>query len=82
MYIWIHYCCSEWEGLDPVNQFNHTRLVAFVTVCPLDYTAVVVSGSILTPLKYSADMSFSEGVNVRNGYINDNSRQHAFLQKI
>ena len=29
--IWLHYFCGEWEGWDPVNQFNHTSLVAIVT---------------------------------------------------
>ena len=28
---WLHACCRQKEGLDPVNQFNHTSLVAIVT---------------------------------------------------
>ena len=28
---WLHGCCGEWDGWDPVNRFNHTSWVAIVT---------------------------------------------------
>ena len=28
----IYNCCGEWEGLAPVNRFNHTNWLAVVTL--------------------------------------------------
>ena len=28
----LHNCCGEWDGLDPINWFNHISLVAII--CP------------------------------------------------
>ena len=31
VFIWLHYCCAEWEGWYPLNPVNHTNWMTVVT---------------------------------------------------
>ena len=31
VFVWLHCCCDEWEGLYPLNRFNHTSWMPVVT---------------------------------------------------